>query len=297
MIYIKPFDKFRMNEGILDAFKSLFKGVGKIYKNVKGGDKLKEILERYKKQIDDIFTKLTNAQQTLKSDKLTEGLDDDTEEKTNDTEKMDTSDVKEIVNQLKKRLEVLKQRFTKEISMVVTKFKTPKIENLSFLTQNELEDYVYEKYEIFFKSINDQNSLKKISKNRLETKKKMSDSIKKIQADISTKGVDINIVVNKNYIYKNQKNQNVYVQVIEIDKDKDGKENKLLSKVKNKNGDEFYVLKTKLISIKKGDKYKYINKDGEESDVEIVEVDDMGNVTKVKNDKGNEFDPIDSNIS
>lgn len=307
MRYIKKYDEL-LNEGLLNMFKSLFKGVKKMYTNIKGGKKLEETLIKYQVEIDKLFSKLTNAEQTSNAAKVTEGLDDnpsddETETNTNTTATLDAKTVREFIKKTKNQIEVLKKRFIKEIDMFVNKNNTDKLQELSFLTKNQFEDYVYSKYEEVMTTANDTQSLKKIVKLRNEMKQKMADDIKKINADTTvqkTKNEENSQIINlnSNYMYLNNDGVKVYVNVIEINKDDKGKDNNLLAKVKNKKGNEFYVLKTKLSQIKKGETYDYINKEGKENKVTIEEVDENGNISSVKNtETGDVFDPIDANLT
>ena len=272
MRYIKTYDEI-INEGILNMFKSLFKGVKKIYTNIKGGKKLEEILNKYKQEVDTIFAKLLTHNQTDKATNISEAEvqteqpqaqtdnnqqqsdnQDNQEEESDSTSPhaLDKTDVKELIRNNKQRLEVMKKRFNKEIDMFLSKNKTDKLETLSFLTKNQFEDYVYGKMEELFTKANDRNSLKQIVKLRNNVKTQMANDIKKINAEHSvkaTENVGSVVEVGVKYNYTNKDNKTKSVEVVAIDKDKNGKDNNLLAEVKNDEGGTFFVFKDKLKKI------------------------------------------------
>lgn len=258
MRYIKTHDEI-INEGILNMFKSLFKGVKKIYTNIKGGKKLEEILNKYKQEVDTIFAKLLTHNQTDKATNISEAEvqtdnQDNQEEESDSTSPhaLDKTDVKELIRNNKQRLEVMKNRFNKEIDMFLSKNKTDKLETLSFLTKNQFEDYVYGKMEELFTKANDRNSLKQIIKLRNNVKTQMVNDIKKINAEHSvkaTENVGSVVEVGVKYNYTNKDNKTNSVEVVAIDKDKNGKDNNLLAEVKNDDGGTFFVFKDKLKKI------------------------------------------------
>jgi len=120
----------------------------------------------------------------------------------------------------------LKQNFLKEIESIKTRYKlkdgsiSKKLELSISIAQNEIGDYIYSKWEEYYKTLNNKEQLLSVQKSRGQIAKKIKQNtaeLKKAFEQSDMKNVDYQI--GHKYNYKNSKGINVIVKIKEVSSD------------------------------------------------------------------------------
>lgn len=244
-----------LNEGFISKiFKSLWQGVVKLAKKIKGSSEINKVYDKYKNALDQAFAKLKNidvagtasatakpeqpVEATAKTESVLNEADEAPvidEEKNKEEQKnlvnLDKNKIAKVSKITEDRVAELKTQFTKEIDGIVAKlsknpdYSSDKLTQYANVMKNQFNSYLYDQWYGFYKNAGDQNKVLELTKLKKESDVNFKKSLDELNAKLGEQQKEVQVKKGKTYIYfSKNNNRDINVQVIgtELGKDEKG---------------------------------------------------------------------------
>lgn len=235
-----------INEGFIGKmFKSLWKGVVKLAKKIKGSSEIKKIYDKYKELLDQTFQKLNKVNVAdAATDKTKEDLnkepkhqvathseslvteDLDSEPETNSESNIENGGDKEQVNVAslspekrselakltKKRIKEIKDKFEGEVNVIVNKlsknpeYSSDKLKQFAIVMKNQFNSYVFDQWYHYYQNAGDKDTLLKVTKLKKQVDLKYKQSLQQLNSELGEKQKVIDVVNGGTYKYHSKAN-------------------------------------------------------------------------------------------
>lgn len=255
------FQEEMINEGFLSKiFKSLWQGVVKLAKKIKGTNEINKIYDKYKNLLDQTFSKLKNldvagsanvaANPKIEIEKQNASFlynekekflneadeapvidDEQNKEEQKKLVNLDKNKIDKVTKITEDRVTELKGQFTKEIDSIVAKlsknpeYSSDKLQQYANVMKNQFNSYLYDQWYGFYQNAGDKNKVLELTKLKKESDVNFKKSLDELNAKLGEQQKEVQVKKGKTYTYfSKNNNRDIEVQVIgtELGKDEKG---------------------------------------------------------------------------
>jgi len=239
-----------INEGFIGKmFKSLWQGVVKLSKKIKGTKAIDQIYDKYKNLLDQAYNKFANVSSagqvtkpaTAVKQPVTANTNATSESKINEevTEEqgnlanLTPEKIAEIAKLIQNRITELKKQFENDVNQIIAKlsknpdYASDKLALYSTVKKNEFSSYAFDQLYNFYQKSGDKTKLTELITVKKQNDLKFKKSIDELNSKLGEQQEEQVIARGKRYKYHSEKQgKDIVVQVIgkELGKDEKGVE-------------------------------------------------------------------------
>jgi len=217
-------DDEMINEGFISKmFKGLWKGVMQLAKRIKGSNEIKKIYDKYKKLLDETFSKLSSVGVSGEVSAKTESIVLEDLEQENPAQEQETPEEKNLVNlspdkikQLTKitndRIKELRKKFDGEVNVIVNKlsknpeYSSDKLKQFAIVMKNQFNSYMFDQWYGFYQKAGDQDKIIKLTKVKKENDLRYKQSVQDLNTKLGEKQQEVDVVKGGIYNYFSETN-------------------------------------------------------------------------------------------
>ena len=269
-----------LNEGVVSMLKGLWNNVMKLANKIKGSNEINAVFNKYKKMIDDTFSKMseTEAAENVIKENPAEKPEAKPAEAAKPAESQSESvnfgdyfsineaaeslvnlspeKIQKVVNLTENRIKEIKTQFENEINIITKKlsknpdYSSDKLNQFAIVMKNQFNSYLYDKWYGFYQKAGNKEKLQELTKVKKENDLKYKQAVDALNTKLGEQSQVLDVKKGGKYNYfSNSEKRDIQVTVVGAAKgqDENGKvdntkpEYAQMWKVKGPSGATFWV--------------------------------------------------------